>query len=86
MNEIRIDRLEKRLHESAAEMRAGFCKNESRLDQIDLRLAQTVTKSDLTDLRIEMYRLNTELKVWMAATTLAMMVTVLVALVGLAGA
>jgi hypothetical protein len=90
MDEIRIDRIEGRLEELAAEMRAGFkavdarfCINEARLDKIGSQLEQTATKVALAELRAEMYRLNGELKGWMVATTLTMMATFLAALFGL---
>ncbi|HEU4373434.1 MAG TPA: hypothetical protein VFS02_08090 [Telluria sp.] len=90
MEETRIDRLEGRFDELAAEMRSGFraidnrlCKIEAGLEQtvtkaelaalegqMELRLAQCATKSELNDLRNEMLRLNAELKAWMLATAL----------------
>ncbi len=99
MEDTRIDRLEGRLDELAGEMRTGFrametrlCKIEARLDQtatiadlraVQLRLDQCATKTELGELRTEMYRMNAELKTWMLATMVTIIATSLAATVGL---
>jgi hypothetical protein len=98
MEETRIDRLEVRFDELAAEMRSGFREVDARLCKIDVRLCkmesslsqlQTVmaTKSDLNELRnelrIEMYKNNAEMKTWLLATMITINSLFFLALFGL---
>jgi hypothetical protein len=87
MEETRIDRLEVRFDELAAEMRSGFrevdarlCKIESRLGQLETEMA---TKLDLNELRIEMYKNNAEMKTWLLATMITINSLFFLALFGL---
>ena len=99
MGDTRIDRLEVRFDELAAEMRSGFrtvdtrlCKIEARLEQtaakadlraIEARVDQCATKVELGELRSERYRTNLELKTWMLATMATIIATSLAATFGL---
>jgi hypothetical protein len=72
MEETRIDRLEVRFDELSAEMRSGFREVDARLCKIESRLgrleAEMAAKSDLNELRIEMYKNNAGMKTWLLAT------------------
>jgi hypothetical protein len=54
MDETRIDRLEVRFDELAAEMRSGFRAIDTRLCKIEARLDQTATKAELSALEARM--------------------------------
>jgi hypothetical protein len=87
MEETRIDRLEARLDEFAEEMRSGFRAVDARLCKIEARMDQFATKLELSELRSElrseMYRMNAELKMWMLATMVTIIGTVLATAFGL---
>lgn len=84
MDETRIDRLEARFDELAAEMRNRFSNDRyaavQRQDQLgqpatkaefralETRGDQCATKVELGELRTEMYRMSAEPKSWMLAT------------------
>lgn len=77
MEETRIDRLEVRFDELAAEMRDGrrefgarLCKIESRLSLVEARLDLCAPKSGLRDLRIDMVKNNADIKTWVIASLL----------------
>ena len=83
MEETRIDRLESRFDELAAEMRSGFRAVDTRLCKIESRLDQTATKSDLDALRTEMYKNNAEMKTWLLGSVITIVALFCVAVFGL---
>lgn len=61
MDETRIDRLEVRFDELAAEMRSGFRAIDARLCKVESRLDQTATKAELSALEARMGQLEIRL-------------------------
>jgi hypothetical protein len=79
MDETRIDNLESH----SSEVRKVLHAVEERLCKIEARLEQTVTKTDLSELRVEMYKAIAETKTWMLASMVTIIGVVLAALFGL---
>ncbi|PIL46390.1 hypothetical protein CR105_04785 [Massilia eurypsychrophila] len=83
MEDARIDRLEVRFDELAAEMRRSLAGIDTRLCKIEARVEQCATKVEVGELRSEMYKMSSELKTWMLATMVTIIATSLAATFGL---
>ena len=94
--EVLLDELAGEFRSAFRAFDARLCKMEGRLDQtatkvteVEVRLGkleilheQTATKSDLYDLRIEMYKNHAEIKTWLLATMITIIALFLLALFG----
>lgn len=65
-----------------AEVATKVAEVEVRLGKLEILHEQTATKSDLHDLRIEMYKNNAEMKTWLLATMITIIALFFLALFG----